>query len=128
MGLGKLDSRFTGENGVANRLLVKYGGSLQLIYDTGGTYDRTTMTKAGEVSVDETVDCSPPEPYKKSEIDGTSVLKGDLKTIVPSYQVTNEPPVGATVNFDSQVWRIIDTEPIKSGNEVAAYTLQIRRI
>ena len=128
MSLGQLDARFTGATGVANRLITKYGGSVTLVYKTGGTYDKATMTATGEGTITNTVSATPPQPYRTDEIDGTTLQTGDLRTYIPSHQVTSAPPKGASVTVDGEQWRIMETNPVKSGNDVCMYELQLRRI
>lgn len=128
-GLGQLDARFSGVNGVANRLITKYGTTFAISYQSGGVYNPITRaydTPGTPVSYD--IAASPPEPYSLKEIDGTTVIQGDLKSLIPAAQTTEKPPVGATVVYDSATWSIEDSQPIKSGNETAAYEIQLRRV
>lgn len=128
IGQGKLDPTFAGKAGVANRLITAFGGTANISYLSAEVYNKKTATSSGGVTVTYELPASPPFPYKKHEINGTSVLEGDLKTYIASYQTPEEPPVNSAYTYLSEKFTIVGVSSLTSGNLVASYELQIRRV
>ncbi len=127
MGQGLLDDVFSGEEGVAALLIDLFGEPATLRHIVDGTYTAKTGIETGATTVDDLVDASPPEPYKVNDIDGETIRKGDRWTIVPAHQITLELiPEKFQMIVNGRTYLGISFEPIKSGLEVAAYTIQLR--
>ena len=69
---------------------------------------------------------TPPESYKIQQIDGDLVRSGDAKILVAGT-VSFAIEAGTLVKFNSQVWTVIDVQSHYSGENVAAYELQLRK-
>lgn len=124
---GALDSIFAGSGGLVKNLLNTYGTTALVEYNTDATYDPTTMTDGAPVATSYTVTCSPPSPWEQMENDDNTVVQGDIKLIIPESDTTEIPPVGCKVTLQSLEWRAVRVDPIMSGDEIAAYRLQLRR-
>ena len=85
----------------------------------GGTYIETTT--------DYPTTASPPAPYSQGYIDGQLVQAGDMQVIVPALDVTEAPETGWLVIMDGDEWSVVSVEWLWSGEQVAAYQLQVRR-
>lgn len=77
---------------------------------------------------------APPFPVTQREADGTSILVGDLKTIVSAEAVeaANMPidlskDVTVTAVVAGRAYELYKIEPVYSGDQVAVYTLYLRR-
>ena len=128
-GQGHFDSRFSGKKGLANRLITKFGTTFMVAYETGGTYNSITNVDSGSTSVSYEVAATPPKPYSDKETNGTTIIQGDMKAMLPEFQTPEKPPIGATVIFNNTTWSIAGpVETIWSGNEIAAYGIQLRKI
>lgn len=124
---GRLDSTFAGENGIANKRISEYGTTAQVDYQND-TYDPKAMTESGVTAVSYPIPIGPVAEYSNSEIDGTTIVKGDVRASIPSYGTPEKPPQGATVTFNSETWSIKHVDSIMSGEEVCLYILQLRRV
>lgn len=128
MGQGLLDDVFAGSDGIAAILLDLFGGTSSITHEVDGAYDPETGVETGASTVvDADVDISPPTPYRAQDIDGESVRQEDRWSLVPEYQVSIPLiPNKVTVVVNSIRYRMIAYEPILSGDETAAYKLQLR--
>jgi len=111
---------------VAKDLLSTFGKDLTFIVKGSESYDATT----GSVTVSESsvvVKGSPPAPYARKYITGDLVKEGDVQTIIAAQGLTITPDEGQRVEFDSEKWHIVSIKRIYSGEQVAAYELQLRR-
>ena len=132
MGQALLDSVFAGENGLGNTLIKLFGGSgdrqASITYASGRSYNKKTMVETGSAETTYTCDMTPPTSFTKDQIDGTQIQTDDLQTVIPAYQVTEEPPIKATLEYDSRKYTIVRVWRIVSGDEVCNYRLQLRSI
>lgn len=127
--MGLFDDIFAGDTGVAKILVDELSGVTGAVTVlTPGTYDPATDTQLAGSSTDVSVSASPPLKYKKSEIDGTSILRGDSFVIIPASDLVvdffnNMSKYGA----NGETFTIIMKEEIWSGDEISAYKLQLRK-
>lgn len=87
-------------------------------------YDVTTG-KNTESNADTTVKITPPAPFEQRRIDGTIIQIGDQQIIMSSSsgivpQSTDFFIIGGVT------WQVIRIEPIVSGEQTAAYSVQLR--
>ncbi|MEK9721879.1 MAG: hypothetical protein VW405_00160, partial [Rhodospirillaceae bacterium] len=69
-------------------------------------------------------------PYEKRYVDGDVVKVEDAMTLVSAEDVAAAsftPAQGQTVTFDSVSWDVVSVKVHRSGDQVAAYELQLRR-
>jgi len=125
MGQGELDKPMAD---LATRMCAKYGGLGIYSLTTGNSYDPLTDETTLGITINIDVDPSPPFPYTIKEIDGTSIKREDLWTIVPREQITEEPPIDstATLSVNGKVYEIISLKPLVSGKLTAAWMIQLR--
>jgi len=101
------------------------GESLTLRKKAGGTFD----DDAGEFTVAPTPTDTPfagfVEHFDARLVNGTTILSGDLKVWAASFGAV-VPVAGDLVIRDSRSLRIIAVDPVKQGDEVLTYRLQIR--
>lgn len=114
----------TSMRALAVSMCEQYGKLLTFTVE-GGTYDATM----GEVVSYETVYtamCSPPQGFDPRAVTGDLILVSDLTTIIPASGLTFTPTNGMRVTFDSKDYRIVAIRPYMSGDQVAAYEVQLR--
>lgn len=113
---------------LARDLLVSYGTSIVIKKPSATTASPSTQSWAQTFGTSQTVKCSPPSPYDVRLIDGTNVQRGDLQTLVAATDanLTFAPETGHHAEIDSKTWRVVKANPIWSGDQVAAYDLQLR--
>ena len=119
---------------LAVRLIAKFGvtiGNGVVVRYTPGVMDQAT----GKIVVAEdsqTVPMSPPVDYKKGDIDGTNIQEDDFIIYIAGADWDDAFPAEElkphellTVNGIST--RVIQPNPIYSGDLIAAYAAQCRR-
>jgi len=128
------DDIFAGQNGVANQILDMLGVSATIELKAIEGYDPITGVETETIAPQNiTVKASPPEEYKTKEIDGTSILEGDIKTIISSYDVEQasfdlKRLERSLITFSQETFKIISVEFVYSGDEKVVYNLQLRRV
>ena len=83
-----------------------------------------------EVATDETttdVKVTPPEKFKLFEVQNLSVQFGDVKLLLPSYNIATAPLPGWELLHFGAVLKIVTAEPITISGVVLAWILQCRR-
>jgi len=117
---------------LAERLINEFGKVV--IFTSAplpGEYDRNTGVTTPTSQTTHTAKVSPPDPYKKFFIDGDLIQAGDAKVLLGNQGNDFTPVKGGTLNgwnidIDSICWEVISTNPIYSGESIAAWELQIR--
>jgi hypothetical protein len=103
-----------------------YSGA-QLVRTSGVNYDVKSGNDLPSGVTSYTITVSPPESFKKQEIDGTVVLKSDLKCYVAAKDIPVVPnPRTDTLTLGSIVYNIVRVEPIYSGSLVCLYGIHLR--
>lgn len=110
---------------VAKNVMRRFGAEGTIEYVGTGTYNPTTGTASSDV--DKTLTAKGlVERYTSAEIDGTLVLRGDLKWTVAALGI-DAPRPNDLVTIDEKRHTVISVSPTWSGEEVALYALQLRR-
>lgn len=123
---GALDGRM---RSLAQQLAGKYGKQVTLIR-TLDSYDPKTgdVTQAQAETI---TNATPPKDYTISRIDGTLIQQGDTVIQVPAKDLKLGTPAHPTksdkVNLDGVVWGIVQVGSVYSGEQVAQYTLHLRK-
>lgn len=112
-------------------LIQSEGRAVTLKKLTGGATDPTKPWRGDGAATDlpvlttSTVTVS----YKPREIDGSNVLRTDLKAFVapPSSGNVMLYDFFVDTNGDGRTWRIVHCEKIEPGPEILLYILQLRR-
>ena len=97
-----------------------------------GTHDPVENEYTGGTPDEKTIKASPALAYRDYLVDDTTIRRGDRKIIVggeDARKVSYTPGVGDIVRqppATGDVWRVVSVEPTKSGDDIAAYTLQVR--
>jgi hypothetical protein len=107
----------------------------QLIDNTFGfdaTHRRQTRTfdpvtgKNTTSNSDTTVKITPPNPYSQNRIDGTLIQQGD-QMIMMSSNSGIVPQLSDKFVISGGTWQVVNVKPIVSGEQTAAYELQLRQ-
>lgn len=126
--MGLFDGIFGGKNGVAKTLLNVFGTPAVISIQGTSVYDPETGTATQEEDAEYPVNISPPQGYKLSDIDGSSVLKGDMSTSIAACELSTIPlPDKSSLIFSGEKWRIVNVEPVYTGAIAALYVLQLRK-
>lgn len=77
-------------------------------------------------AVDTAVKITPPAPYDQRRIDGTIVVEGD-QWIMMSSASGVVPKGNDKMVIGGSIWMIVRIKPIVSGEQTAAYEVQLRQ-
>lgn len=103
---------------------------------------RLTLTRAGESSYDPATSTNIAEPvkheghavrtdYATREIDGTSVLSGDVRFLLAVHDINDRPmpqPVaGNLLTFAGETWRVVISRPVSPGGVAVLWKTQARK-
>lgn len=119
---GALDSVF---RPLAVQLINAFGTTATWI-KTAETFSATT----GQTTRTETtysVVVSPPEPYDTRRVDGSVIQVGDATCLLQGAALSFTPEIGDLITILSTRWQVIGVNPIVSGEQIAAYELQLRQ-
>lgn len=110
----------------AERLIRAFGKSVTIRRATR-SFDPATG-KTTETTQDFPAKISPPERFREDLVDGTLVLAGDLRAQLAAAGLAIVPePVRDRVVIDGTAWSLLRADPVMSGEQVALYTLHLRK-
>lgn len=108
--------------------LIADKGKLLKYYVPGTTtYDRATGVGEQAGVTEYVLRSSPPRGAKEKYVAGELVKEGDHVTLLPAKDLAFDPATATRVEVDAQEWRIVSVEPIRSGQQVAAWKMLLRR-
>lgn len=123
--MGALDEAF---QAMADSMIGSLVDTLSAIKRTTEAYTPSTGATTRTNST-YSVKASPPFPFKQRQYDGASILAGDMQVIVPALSLEIVPSPATDTFQDGptgKVYRIVAVEPLRGGDAVAAYLLQVR--
>lgn len=109
--------------GVATRLLSKYGSTVTLVRAGGKVWDPV----AGEYVVQPSTDIpltSVPVPVNTSLVDGTTIQAGDM---VVKADFSVRPTMADKVQFDGEQWSVVGIEKKIVNDDIVAWFIQVRK-
>ncbi len=109
---------------VAKQMLDDFGRDVVYVVDAG-VFDPATSTVT-DSKTDEAVKIVPPFPYERRFEDGDTIVEGDMLSYMAAQNSPVTPILGATIKDGSQHWKIVNVDPIYSGNSLALWKLQLR--
>ena len=128
--MGILDGPF---RTVAKSLIGTLGTSAVTITRKEGDYDPATDQDATTTTTI-AINISPPAPFKQEQVDGSAILSSDLMCYVSasdlddeSFDVTLGTNVTLSLEYDGKEYAIVAIKEMRSGDQVAAYELQLRK-
>ncbi len=115
-------SLLTGLQLTGRSLLIKYGESVSFSRKVEGTYSTTTLTTATSTDTSYTA-YGLSDPFDVREVDGTTVLDGDIRLFIHSGTL---PLVGDVATFNSKAYRVMSVISYRCQGGDALYELQLR--
>jgi hypothetical protein len=114
---------------VALKLIEKFGTNVTFHIPANDppTFNPATNTAATGAITDVVRKMSPPDPYTKEWIDGKLIVLGDARSFIAASGITFTPNEGQQLTYLGVKWLILKSDPLISGDEVAAYELRIRK-
>jgi hypothetical protein len=111
----------------AKRLVTRHGIAGVFSKPSTPNYDPTTGRTDDSVALTYLVTMIPPYNYTVDRINGTTVLKTDLCTIIAALDLGFVPTTNMLISAVNEVYRIISIETYRTGELIAAYELQLRK-
>ena len=113
---------------VALDLITRFGKTVTYTQEDNSSYDPAVGEVTASSIVNFTVKVSPPDPYDVKLIDGDIIRVGDTSSFLASSGLAFTPrEVGDKIDFDGEKWRVVGVTKLWSGDNVAAYQVQLRR-
>lgn len=91
-------------------------------------FDPSTGGTAPSGAVEHTVKATPPDAYKSHLVDGDVIKRGDARIYIAGKDLPFTPDRGMKVVVAQKTWRIVEANPVLSGNEAPAYELHLRGV
>ena len=107
-------------------LAEELGKSVTVEEVTGSEYDPSAGTTV-ETTEAHDVHAAPPVAFSVQQLDSSVVQVGDQQLSIPAASLAFEPTTDDRVLMDGETWQIKRVEPTYSGEQVALYTLHLRR-
>ena len=108
----------------AAKLLLKFGQSITLTFETGGTIDPATGIVTTPKTITSVTGNGAVSKFSRMEIDGTVVKSSDVKLILESVSTPPTPDWRATIQ--SVEYRVMNVSPISPSGIDVIYILQLR--
>jgi len=109
----------------ALKALIESGEQVVFSYQTDPVFDNDTgdLISGGTSGIQTAYGY--PESYSNSEIDGTSIQRGDIKLICSAGEL--RPVVGWLCLLDSVNYRVMSCDPIRESGVDVIYYVQLRK-
>ena len=117
-------SFYSGLSVTAARLLLKYGQSVMLKYETGGTIDPATGIVTVPATENTVTGYGVSSRYKNAEVDGSLIRSGDQRLILE--KVSTVPQTGWRAQVSGKEYKVMDVMPVSPSNEDVIYICQLR--
>jgi hypothetical protein len=104
-------------------------GQAVTVRTTTDTSDPETGTEGVRTATDQVVtSLDPLGSYAIQLINGQSILTGDAQISIAAAALTTVPtPHATTLVIESVEWRVVDVQPLRSGDRTILYTFQLRQ-
>jgi len=107
-------------------VLDKYGTNATFTAQVA-TYNPATRSVSGGTPAPKVWKMAPPSPYAKNLLDGDAIRIEDLSTVIAASGITFTPAIGMDVLFNALTYKIVSINTLRSGDDIAAYELQLRK-
>ena len=120
---------YTSVASIASAQITTYGTAC-LHRRPASTYSAITGAVTG--SATDTAVKAMVSPYKRGEINGTSIQANDRQALISAADLSTEPKPDdefftSSTADDAQRFRVVGVEAIKPGDTAVAWVLQVRR-
>lgn len=109
--------------GVATRLLGKYGSTVTLVRAGETTWDPVLGEDVQGPSVNIPL-TSVPVPVNAGLVNGTTIQAGDM-VVKTDFSVV--PDIDDKINFGGEQWSVVGIEKKMVNDDVVAYFIQVRK-
>jgi len=117
-------SFYSGLSATAAKLLLKYGQSVVLKHESGGTIDPATGVVTVPATENTATGYGVASRYKNAEVDGTLIRASDQRLVLE--KVSTVPQAGWRAQVSGKEYKVMDVMPVSPGNEDVIYICQLR--
>ena len=104
--------------------LTESGEQVVFSYQADPVFDNDTGDLISGGTSGTQIDYGYPESYSNAEIDGTNIMRGDIKLICSAG--ASHPVVGWSCLLDSKTYRVMNCEAIRESGVDVIYYVQLR--
>lgn len=108
-------------------IINEVGRNMDFSFPLAKSYDPVTGAGSESICKTLTAKASPPIDFEQRYVNDDSVKRGDTKIFIAAKGLSFTPVRDMTVKFDSISFKAIAVLPIYSGEQVAAYEIQLRK-
>lgn len=119
-------SEYTASIASALGMLTRKGQPVTITRYTPGAYDTATGKVPTPLPDDEEIGQGVALNYRSNEIDGTSIIRGDVKLILSAVGIS-EPQIKSKVSFTGFTGRVLSVDKISPAGEPIIYKVQVRK-
>lgn len=108
-------------------IIDRYGTTVTFKEPVGQVNDPKTGTVTVASVTSHSAKVTPPAPYDVRMVDGDLIRRDDCKVILAAQGLAWVPTLTWSVQIGSETWTIVAVSPLRTGDDVAAYEIQLRR-
>ena len=112
---------------VVLEIINEVGRNMQFSFPLAKSYDPATGTGSESIFKTVTAKASPPIDFEQRYVNDDSVKRGDVKIFLAAKNLSFTPIIDMEVKFDGISFKAIAVLPIYSGEQVAAFEVQLRK-
>ena len=108
-------------------IINKVGRDMDFTFPRASSYNPVDGVGSEAIRKTLTVKASPPIDFEQRYIDGDSVRRGDVRIFLAASGLAFTPERDMLVKFDNEEFKTVAVLPLHSGEQIAAFELQMRR-
>ena len=108
-------------------IINEVGRNMQFTNPRVVNYDPVTGIGNETICKTLTRKASPPIDFEQRYVDGDSVRRGDARIFIAASGLPFTPLPDMHIKFDTEEFKAVNILPLHSGEQVAAYEIQLRR-
>ena len=108
-------------------IINRVGRNMDFSFPLAKSYDPATGAGSESIFKTVTAKASPPIDFEQRYVNDDSVKRGDVKIFLAAKNLSFTPIIDMEVKFDGISFKAIAVLPIYSGEQVAAFEVQLRK-
>ena len=111
----------------ALEIINEVGRNMDFSFPLAKSYDPVTGVGSESICKTLTAKASPPIDFEQRYVNDDSVKRGDVKIFLAAKGLAFTPIIDMEVKFDGISFKAIAVLPIYSGEQIAAFEVQLRK-
>jgi len=108
-------------------IIDTYGKTISFVVPGLNEYDADSGSVIESGVVTHSVKSTPPENYSSRWVAGEIIKEGDTQVSIAASGLLFTPVNGLVVTIDGENWKAIRVQSMYTGDDIALYSLQLRR-